>query len=279
MSTVVVHNEAGRRFDPLADRFKVIADEVVPLVESVTGLPLPDPVVIRLMRPRAWINAHSRRLRRQLAAEDRELSVPTADLRQVMVSLKAGRKTRRRIWPLVAGQAVEFTPGKPEICFMPQSLWEAGRISWDDFHYKVIAHEATHLAQYAATKGRIWAAQDTLFPHLRGSAHLDHSFLLEGHAYWSDREVTRKISGTSVSATGVSPHASARFQALQDTYKSSDKHALYEEKAADIIGGIITDHGLDVFNTIWTNPDLIPTTTETNNPATWHARFRSLKSA
>lgn len=76
MHSIVVRNQAGRRYETLAARLNAIADETLPLVEDITGLPLPDPVVIRLIRPRAWRTSHARRHKRLLSAETIELSVP-----------------------------------------------------------------------------------------------------------------------------------------------------------------------------------------------------------
>lgn len=198
MPSVVVHNHAGRRYQTLADRLTAITGETLPLVESVTALPLPDPVVIRLMRHRAWLKAHVRRQNRLLAAEKIELSVPWADLRQAMVTVKAARKDRRESWPLIGAQATAFTPGKPKIAVLARALREGGVLTDEHFLYKTIAHETTHLAQYAVTRGEIWAAEDTLVPHLRGTAGRNYPFLLEGHACWADRQITTKLLGTPV---------------------------------------------------------------------------------
>lgn len=278
MPPAVVRNEAGRRFDPLADRLKAMADETLPLVESVTGLPLPDPVVIRLMRPRAWCTAHARMRRQLLMAESAELSIRRRDLAGISAALKAGNKERRRTWPLIGALCAALTPGEPEMIVLPQSLREGGVLDNEPFLYKTVAHEATHLAQHAATGGKVWAAQDTLFPHLRGTADRDYQFLLEGHAYWADHQVTTKILGASVPTDGLSPHASSRFRALQDSLRGSGTRE-FLDRAASSVGDIIAEHGLDTFNQVWASPDLVPTTEEKDDPAAWTARFASLRSA
>ncbi|WP_217570668.1 zinc-dependent metalloprotease [Streptomyces sp. GbtcB7] len=278
MPSVVVRNEAGRRFDPLADRLKAIADETLPLVESITGLPLPDSVVIRLMRPRAWRKSHVRRLKRQLGTEATELSAPWADMRTAYATIKANGKTLRQQWPLIAAHSASLVPGKPEIVVLPKSLREGGYLQDEPFLYKTVAHEATHLTQYTTTKGRIWEAQDTLFPHLRGTADRDYKFLLEGHAYWADHQVTTKILGAPVVTNEFSPHASPRFRALQGSVPGLGTRDFFD-RARGSVGDIIAEHGLDIFNQVWASPDLVPTTEETDDPAAWTARFASLRSA
>jgi hypothetical protein len=277
MPPVVIRTEAGRRFGLLADRLTVIAGETLPLVESITGLPLPDPVVIRLMRPRAWCTSHVRMRKRLLRAEATELSIPWADLSAIAAAIKAGGKELRRTWPLIGAQAVALKPGKPEIVVLPEALLEGGRLHDEPFLYKTVTHEATHLAQYAATEGKVWAAQDTLFPDKRGLAGRDYTFLLEGHAYWADHQATTEILGAPVSTGELSPHASLRFRALQDSARGRGTRAFFDQ-ARDSVGDIIAEHGLDVFNRVWENPGLVPTTEVQGDPAAWQARFRSVRS-
>ncbi|UIX34267.1 zinc-dependent metalloprotease [Streptomyces sp. GQFP] len=257
---------------------KTIADETLPLVESVTGLPLPDPVVIRLMRPRAWCSAHARMRRQLLMAESAEFSIPWRDLAGISAALKAGNKERRRTWPLIGALCAALTPDEPEMIVLPQSLREGGVLDSESFLFKTVAHEATHLAQYAASEGKMWAAQDTLFPHLRGTADRDYQFLVEGHAHWADHQVTTKILGAPAPTDGLSPHASSRFRALQDSLRGSGTRE-FLDRATSSVGDIIAEHGLDNFNQVWASPDLVPTTDEKDDPAAWLARFVFLRSA
>ncbi|MET7490477.1 hypothetical protein [Streptomyces sp. NPDC005538] len=207
MPAVVVRHEAGKQFDPLAEQIEAVAAETLPLVEAVTALPLPDPVVIRTMTVPAWKKAHRRSTKRLLLAETEELAPSTHDLRTALVTRKLRLKVLRRQWPAIGAQAVLFEPGQPELVILPEALRHGGRLGDTPFLYKTLAHEPTHLAQYAASEGSVWAAQDTLYPALRGVADRAYGFLLEGHAYWADQQITAKILGEPVRTARVPPRA------------------------------------------------------------------------
>ncbi|MFK0284230.1 hypothetical protein ACIQVL_27740 [Streptomyces sp. NPDC090499] len=273
MTSAVVRNEAGRRYDGLAERFKTIAGETLPLVESVTELSLPPVVTIRLMAPRAVRKAHARRRRRLWRSESFELDASAADMRQGLAVIKALTKSYRQTWFPTGAQSVLFTPGQPEIAVVPRALWEGGVLNNERFHYTTVAHEATHLAQYAATQGKAWAGMDTLVPHLRGIADRDYGFLLEGHAYWADSQITTKLLGPPQDSTWPSPHASLRFKTLATAWKKSKKGD-YREHTAPSVEAIVDAYGLARFNTVWEClPELVPTRAETQTPAEWAHRF------
>ncbi|MDQ0904481.1 hypothetical protein QFZ22_000466 [Streptomyces canus] len=277
MPSVDVRNEAGPRFDPLAARLDALAVETLPLVEAVTGLPLPDPVVIRTMTVRDWKREHRRSAKRQLHSETVELDVPLKALRQAGIQSAGRQRFRKRFWPTIGGQAVLFEPGRPELVLLPKALRHGGRLDDTAFLYKALGHEMTHLAQYAASDGAIWAAQDTFYPAQRGIADRDYGFLLEGHAYWADQQITTKILGAPVSTDEASPHSSRRYRKLA---ASPHRHAAVEQfrRACDTVSQIINSHGLDVFNQVWHRPDLVPTQKETSDDvAAWQARFSALK--
>ncbi|MFJ3779812.1 hypothetical protein ACIPX0_49940 [Streptomyces sp. NPDC090075] len=276
MTSVVVRNEAGRRYDRLAERFKTIADETLPLVESITELPLPPVVTIRLMAPRAMRKSHTRRRRRLWWSEALELGASAADMRQGLAVIKAHTKNDRQTWFLIGAQSVLFTPGQPEIAVIPRALWEGGVLNDERFHYTTVAHEATHLAQYTATQGKAWADMDTLFPHLRGIADRDYRFLLEGHAYWADSQITAKLLGPPEDSTWPSPHASLRFKTLATASRKSQGGS-YREHTAPSVEAIVDEYGLARFNTVWERlPELVPTRAETQRPAEWANRFRAV---
>ncbi|MFJ6898243.1 zinc-dependent metalloprotease [Streptomyces hokutonensis] len=273
MPAVVVRNEAGDRFDALAERIEAIAAETLPLVEAVTGLPLPDPIVIRTMTVRAWARDHRRSTKRLLFSEAEQFAPSLADVRTAALLRKGRLKTHRKLWPAIGGQAVLFEPGQPELVFLPEALRHAGRLDDTAFLNKALAHEQTHLAQYVASGGAAWAAQDTFFPVLRGVAGRAYGLLHEGHAYWADQQITTKIFGEPVTTDEASPHASARFLKVFTSPQRMAAVELYRQ-AVDNVARIINTEGLDAFNTVWTTPDLVPTTEEVADGLTgWPARF------
>ncbi|WP_324787038.1 zinc-dependent metalloprotease [Streptomyces sp. H51] len=272
MTKIVVHHDAGSRYDTFAERLEAAAEQAAPLVEAVTGLALPDTVVLRTMTPRGWQAAHRRRDRHLLRAEARELRPSRSNRHAAKEKVKEKRKSRRLIWPMVGGQTVEFRRGGPELAIMPKAMWEAGWLNDDPVLLRHAAHEMTHLAQYAADDGAMWRLMGTLYPEQRGIADRDFGFLVEGHAYWTDKQITTKVFGAPVSTKGGSPHASLRFKALKKSLKF-DVSVDDLIRATDSVGDIITAHGLDAFNQVWHRPELVPTYEEAKTPAGWIQRF------
>lgn len=272
-----VRQEAGRAFAPLAERLTVIAAETAPLVEAVTRLPLPDPVIIRTVTARRWLKDHWRSARRRYLTEAATLPGVTTSLnRAAGARLLSARKARRALWPTIGGQAVQFKPGRPEMVVLPQALQHAARLDDTPFLYRIVAHELTHLAQYAASMGAVWEAQDTFFPSLRGIADRDYGFLLEGHAVWADQLITAQIFGAPVPTTaGISPGASTTFRKVSASAQSKTFQGGYGP-AARAVTDLIDTAGLDAFNQVWTRPDLVPTCTETDTPQLWQRRFAPL---
>ncbi|MEE4495114.1 hypothetical protein [Streptomyces sp. BE230] len=273
MKTILVHvrHEAGPRFDALADRLKALADQTAPLVEAVTGLSLPDSVVIRTMTVRKWRAAHRRQDRVQLRGEARELRPAREARRRAKAAAVGSRMSRRVVWPSIGAQVVDFHQ-RPEVVVLPQALREAGRLDDERVLQKILAHEMTHLAQYAIGN-ELWALMNTRYPEQRGISDRDYSFALEGHAYWADREITTKILGAPVPTAEISPHATLRYRALAETPQRNE-HLRYFNSAADSVGKIIEVRGFDAFNRLWTTPDLVPLTTETGRPELWLRRFQ-----
>ncbi|MEU1296071.1 hypothetical protein ABZ439_26980 [Streptomyces sp. NPDC005840] len=266
----IIHQEAGSAYDSLGERLDRIAAETAPLVRNVTQLDLPEPVVIRTMKVPHWKKAHRRASKDQLKRESREIGASSQS------EAKRIRRQRlfsmRILWPTMLGQAVELEPGKPELLILPEALQLAGRLGDDPVLYKILAHEMTHLAQYCASGGAVWAAQDTLYPSLRGTEERDYSFLLEGHAYWADRQVTAKLFGKPVSTDEPSPDASSLYLKM---FKSPLRSEAVERdrRSLDSVTSILEATGAATFNRVWTDPDLTPLKSETSKPELWEQRM------
>jgi hypothetical protein len=56
---------------------------------------------------------------------------------------------------------------------------DSGRLDDIPVLHKLLGHEMTHLAQYAASDGAVWEAQDSYFPAQRGIADRDYPFPVE----------------------------------------------------------------------------------------------------
>jgi hypothetical protein len=273
MPAVVVRNEAGDRFDTLAERIEAIAAETLPLVEAVTGLPLPHPVVIRTMTVRNWTREHTRSIQRRLLVEAEEFQPSPEEAHVAAERQKSMLKTLRAYWPLMGGQAVTFKPGQSEVVILPEALRHAAQLHDTPFLSKLLAHAPTRLAQYVASEGTVWAAQDTFFPALRGVEGRDYGFLLEGHAYWAAQQITTKIFGEPVSTQQVPEHATARYRDLFASMQARGAEGQLR-RAADSVGHIIAVDGLARFNRVWKSPELVPTVEEAaSGGASWQGRF------
>ncbi|MDQ0578307.1 zinc-dependent metalloprotease [Streptomyces rishiriensis] len=269
---ITVHHGAGGRFDDLAQRLETVAAETAPLVEVVTVLVLPDTVVIRTLSPRAWLKVHQRRSARLRRDEARGLRAPRRRRRQAKVQHYIQCNGRHRIWPLIGAQVVDFRQGQFELVILPQSVHEAGQLNDQEVLTKVVCHELTHVAQHATDDGAMWRLQDSYYPELRGIADRDYGFLVEGHAYWADRQITAKLLGAPVSLKEISPHATHRYRDLADTLQRAET-LQYFTRAVDSVEEIVTTHGLDAFNGVWHRPDLVPTREEASAPVGWMQRF------
>ncbi|MGW2652157.1 hypothetical protein ACWC1D_00620 [Streptomyces sp. NPDC001478] len=272
MMRTVIHHEAGRRFDALAERLETVVEPIAPLVQAVTGLALPETVVIRTMTARKWQAAHRRQDKRQLRAETRELHPSPSGRRAAKAQTASLRNARRHIWPTIGAQVVEIRHGHPELVVLAQAIREAGRLDDEPTLYKIVAHELTHLAQYAIDDGVTWRLMNTLYADQRGIADRDYPFLLEGHAYWADQQITTNLLGTPVPTGEISPHATLRYRNLVETRQRAEDQE-YFNLAADSVSQVIDNQGLDAFNQVWTTPDLVPLKSETSRPELWQRRF------
>ncbi|MFF4859956.1 hypothetical protein ACFY2N_34320 [Streptomyces rubiginosohelvolus] len=274
MDIRIVH-KAGKEFDELAERIGVLVEQAAPLVEEVTNLRLPESVVIRTMTWRKWHRSVSRRFRRELGAETGELRPSITAIVRAQLGVKAGLAALRTEWVGIGAETIDFR-GQPEILVLPQALREAGRLNDDQSLLKVVAHELTHVAQrhHAPNAARL---VQTRFPDERGVTDRDYSFLFEGHAYWADSQVTTKLLGAPVPIAEISPHSTLRYRAMAE--RPERAAALrHVETARDSVSAAISVLGLDRFNDVWRDRDLVPLKSETSTPDAWSQRLTDVKS-
>ncbi|UFQ99792.1 hypothetical protein KBP30_00405 [Streptomyces sp. Go40/10] len=267
----VVHHKAGREFDDLAERLVPVVEEIVPLVEEVTGLALPDAVVIRTMTVRKWQQAHWRQSKRRLREETLQLRPSINECRAAKAHAVSLRNDRRDAWLSIGAQLVTFRRDHPELAVLPEALREAGLLHDEAFLRKLVSHELTHLAQYT-TDDDAWSLSRTLYPDQRGVADRDYTLLLEGHAYWADRQITTRLLGAPVPTAEISPHATPRYRAYADTPGRAEA-LKYLTTAIDSVSRIVDAKGLDTFNEVWSSPELVPLKSEAATPELWLKRF------
>ncbi|MEU9167707.1 hypothetical protein AB0D34_07920 [Streptomyces sp. NPDC048420] len=241
----------------------------------MTGLPLPDPVVIRTMTVDNWLKEHEKSAQRRLTVETEELDPSQRERLAAQAKCRAMHTFLSTFWPTMAAESVLFEAGQPEVVLLPEALQDAGRLHDIPRLYKALGHEMTHQAQYMASGGAVWVAQETFFPARRGTAGRDYKFLLEGHAYWADRQITAKVFGKPVSIDEPSPLASDRYRRL---FTMPHRLVAVEghRRAAACVAETVDAYGLDVFNQVWTDPDRVPLREETKGDlAAWTARAGS----
>ncbi|MGW6009189.1 zinc-dependent metalloprotease [Streptomyces sp. NPDC055210] len=268
----LVRQLAGPEFDELGNRLSAIAEVTSPLIETVTGLQLPDPVVIRLMTFADWKAAHEERSLQRLRDEAVQLGIGAVGKLKGKAMRRVHLTMRFKFWPMMAGECVDLTPGCPELVIVPEALQHQGTLNNDPVLHKLLAHEGTHLAQHAANGGGMWDDQESLFPRQRGVADRDYAFVIEGHGYWADRQITTKIFGTPVTTDEASPDASDLYRKLA-SHPFPDRVKEGQRRSVDAVAQLIDDVGIEVFNQVWTQPDLLPTKTDSEHPEAWRQRF------
>ncbi|WP_274036438.1 hypothetical protein [Streptomyces sp. MMBL 11-1] len=270
MKTHIVH-QAGSRFDELAQRIETLVAKAAPLVEEVTQLRLPDALVIRTMTWRKRRRVMSRHARQVLRAEAYELRPPLSSIRAAKGDMRAARAAMRTHWMGMGAETVDLR-GRAEILLLPQALREAGRLHDDDSLLQVFAHELTHVAQWKYAGEDAWRRALTLFPAERGITDRDYSFLFEGHAYWTDAQVTAKILGAPVPIAEISPHSTLRYRAMAEA-PEAEAAVRHIRTARDSVSAAISAHGLDLINDALRDPKLVPLRSETSTPEAWSARL------
>ncbi|MEU8353536.1 hypothetical protein, partial [Streptomyces sp. NPDC048845] len=201
MTVCEFRHEAGRAHDRLAARLETAMEGLPELVQDVTGLPLPTdpPLVVRLVTLRQWRRAlhthHDHLLRR-------EVRRTRMTLLQVLRAARWQKKVRRyRLsrWIQVAAQTVGDRDGQPQVLAIADALHHTG--TTDAGLIKLLGHELTHVAQHQAGGGFALDAANLrllVVRHRPDGAVQDYWGLTEGHAMWSEEEITQRRLGRAV---------------------------------------------------------------------------------
>jgi hypothetical protein len=291
-----IRHQAGPQFDALAHRLEELAPEVVPHVQEVTALPLPETITIRLVTVPEWMRLWAQHDEQVLAAEVEALSLTYEEAEQGRSFLRTTREAHRTMG--VGGQTVTYD-GYASLVVLADSLLEAGHLkggAWDTpYLRKLIAHELTHVGQHTAGGEVYRLVTHTPFPQLRQHADRNWPFACEGHAVWADELISARFGDDSegsrppvhgrvpdgrwssdtmpaevldhikaVGANGVV--GSARFRKNLRWYADSGR----------AVGEVIAACGVHAINRIWTEPELLPTYAEERDPLAWQRRLMGL---
>ncbi|MFD4560524.1 hypothetical protein ACFWP5_40470 [Streptomyces sp. NPDC058469] len=236
---------------------------------------MPDDLTIRLLKPSAWLKLSRREEKKFLIREIKELELGPQAAMQANRTLKDRHRNRVASHAMIGAQTVQDKHGRPHILLLPENLDQAGLLGDDDYLCKTVGHELVHGTQHEASKGWLFTLQDSFFPHLRRTLNVHWGFLMEGHAIWADRQITTRLLGYEVSLGVNESQASPQYlEALRQVEGREEALQMYLD-GARAVSDIVQTHGLESFNRLWADRDLlfVPTFHQAENPSQWCERF------
>jgi hypothetical protein len=239
---------------------------------------MPDDLTIRLLKRGAWLKLRRREEKKFLAGEIKELEVGPQAAMEAYRKFKERQRKRSARHDMIGAQTFQDRYGRPHVLLLPENMDKAGQLVGDDHLCKTLGHELVHGAQHEASKGWLVTAQDSFFPHLRRTMNLHWHFLTEGHAIWADRQITTRLLGYEVPLGPNEPHASPQYlEALRQVKGREESKQMYLD-GARAISDIVQTHGLESFNRLWSDRDLLllPTFHQAENPSQWCERFSTV---
>ncbi|MEU7161151.1 hypothetical protein AB0A98_32740 [Streptomyces chrestomyceticus] len=278
-----VRQEAGPKYDNLGDRIRAIANEVAPVVEAVTGLPLPPRPLIRVVTVSAlkktWLESlHAMMHRERGALAQRGISIGEREFATWRDDCAAqGEKVVRR-WADDVAQSLEDAEMRPQVLVKAAVVFHAQHD--DDQLYRTVTHELTHLTQHQASHGRAFDLGATPcrrrvnLPDGKGPAPIAVQQLVEGHAMWAEAEVSLKVLGRTVgwsraAGTGIYQRATARATSSRTAAEAKNPYEQWHSCVRNTVDAV----GLDRFNTMWPHLDTAcPTEAELSDPDSWLRR-------
>jgi len=267
-----VRDETGRNAE-LRDRILGILDTVAPHVAETTGLSLPAEVRYRLLTPKAWRKEFRQNYDRVLARDITELELTPAEIDGIRAELKVVGIVPILVWPLMLANTQRAADGQRETIIAPKTWRHAGLLADEPALHQVVAHELVHHLQAEARSGAVWK---TFFPGKRGMGKIpptSFAFVLEGHADWTDRQVTTRLFGTPADHRQAPKSRRYRLHdGLPGIRRLGPSREAYEH------GGVLLEraveaHGSHTINRIWKDLSLLPTEEEIRDGDSWIARI------
>lgn len=267
---IQIRYEVGWRYRWVRERVRQVAGEVAPVVEQVTGLPLPPRAVVRLVTIAEYGEESVSNMQRGLEKDLEDFDDVDAD------ALRRWVAARRRLipvhWVVSRAETVISAEGLPEVLLPPGGARRAGALG--ELLYETLAHELTHLVQWQASQcgdGRLFRLRGTGVPAAHGVADLALDGVMEGHAYWVQDQVTAKLLG-HVPQRG---RMSWLYRRLRKT--SAPVRDVMAEPGTcgeDFVARVhnVTG-GTAVLDRVWRTPTLAPTCQEITEPDAWLARL------
>ncbi|MEU7205509.1 hypothetical protein [Streptomyces sp. NPDC045470] len=284
-----VRQEAGPKYDDLGARIRTIAAEVAPVVEAVTGLPLPPRPLIRVVTPsalaRTWLaHLHGLAHRERIAVARVGFTIDAQQCAAWHTDYIDAAKDMVRRWADDAAHSMEDALMRPQVLMKAKVITHAQHD--DDQLYRTVAHELTHLAQHRASQGLAWVAAMTRYARTvkvpgHGFVPIAAMKLIEGHAFWAEEEVNLKVLGRKVGwpqaeGTEIFRRAKDRHGVFRnrngEAPSAAEAKAIYDE-CHRFVQKAIDRVGLDQFNGIWTSfVSKCPVEDEIVAPGIWQRR-------
>ncbi|GAB2966713.1 hypothetical protein GCM10023080_031070 [Streptomyces pseudoechinosporeus] len=263
--------DGTRRHSDLGERISEILHTVAPIVEKTTSLYLPPEVRFRLLPPTMWRDEFRQNRERILARDIADLvDLKPEEIGRVRAALKVTSVVPVLVWPLMLAITVEAADGQSETILAPRALRHGG-VADEPFLHQVVAHELVHQLQAEARSGVVWR---TYFPHLREIRPNAVVAIAEGHAQWTDQQVTERLFGEP-----ADHHKQARrslryrlHERIPRVRRLGPPRALYEQ-GARLIARTVEVGGTDLVNRVWKDATLLPTDGEIADPDAWTDRL------
>ncbi|NUS17021.1 MAG: hypothetical protein HOY69_37440 [Streptomyces sp.] len=294
-----IRHEAGQEFAELERRIEELTPEIAPHVPEVTALPMPDRLIIRIVRVPQWMDLWERYDEQLLASEIAEL-VPTASEIEQARAAKAHVREYHR-GAAIGAQTVSYYDEQPSVVVLADNLRTAGHVKVNgvntDYVRNMLAHELTHVGQLTAGGTPYRLLVHTPFGSRRPFTERDWFFAGEGYAVWAERQIASQIHGAAKSDKSLtSPSArpgSSRWSGSNIQTEVLDH--IVSAAAAGAVGGV--DHrrtvrryraagrameevigacGVQAVNRMWTRHDLLPTDAEEHDYVAWQRRLMGL---
>ncbi|MEU0109055.1 zinc-dependent metalloprotease [Streptomyces sp. NPDC006251] len=246
--------------------------KVAPMVAETTGLSLPPTVRFRLMTPAAWRHEVREQRLRSLVRDIAELEMRPEDASAARLAIKVTGFVPVLVWPLVLGATGVGADGQSETLIAPRALRHSGLLKHEPSLTQMASHELSHQVQDAASgDDGLW---HTTVPHLRNLDARGLSGFVEGHAHWTDQQVTTLLYGRPVDYHQEAPR-SLRYRlhtSIPGVRRLGPSRAAYKQGAL-FIRDAVAEHGVDLVNRVWKDVTLLPTAEEIFDPEAWMRRI------
>ncbi|MGK4586132.1 zinc-dependent metalloprotease [Kitasatospora sp. HPMI-4] len=288
MEDVVVYQEAGKRWNRLADDARSAVGETIDLVEETTGLRLGSTIRVRLTTTDGFALAfeqHARRLSERILASG-VLDAIEDPRRRARVKARFNRSsamgpmtsTHRLLLCRPGASVMPADDGHPEIFLIPSFMSYPGPPARS--LRLTIAHELAHAAQHIAAPAHpieyLSAILTRNSADRRGETAPQSAALKEGHARWCSREVMSAMYGEPVADRfPEDPRGSLRLamvDRLSGPLPGFRRLQRLRDGAEEFVRQVLAHGGTDLVNRIWADVDLLPRAHEIEDPTRWLTR-------